>query len=65
LTSFEAAGFLREGEEVCAEHRVDYFSFSGFFDLCYASFFDSGDKWVDASSQHWCYLFRAYFHHGP
>jgi hypothetical protein len=58
-------GFRREGEEVCAWHRVDYFSFSGFFDLCYANFFDSGDKWVDASSQHWCYLFRAYFRRGP
>jgi hypothetical protein len=22
------------------------------------------DKWIDASSQHWCYLFCAYFCHG-
>jgi hypothetical protein len=57
-------GFLRAGEEVRAWHRVDYLSFGGFFDLCYASFFDSGDKWVDASPQRWRYLFRAYFCHG-
>jgi hypothetical protein len=54
-------GFLRKGEEVRARHRIDYFSFSGFFDLCYAGFFDSGDKWIDAYSQHWCFLFCAYF----
>jgi hypothetical protein len=59
LTSFGATGLLREGKEVRAGHRVDYFSFGGFFDLCYASFFDSGDKWADASSQRWCHLFRA------
>jgi hypothetical protein len=40
------------------------FSFGGFFDLCYAGFFDSGDKWIHASSQRWCYLCRAYFCHG-
>jgi hypothetical protein len=58
-------GFLQEGEEVRTWCRVDYFSFGGFFDPCYANFFDFGDKWVDASSQHWCYLFRAYFHRRP
>jgi hypothetical protein len=65
LTSFGAAGFLQEGEEVRAMHCVDYYSFGGFFDLHYTSFFDFGDKWIDASAQRWCYLFRAYFCHRP
>jgi hypothetical protein len=56
--------FFQEGKEVRVRHRVDYFSFSGFFDLCYTGFFDSSDKWIDASSQRWCYLCRACFCHG-
>jgi hypothetical protein len=50
-TSFGAAGFLREGEEVRARHRIHNFTFGGFYDLCYVGFFDSGDKWIHASSQ--------------
>jgi hypothetical protein len=64
LTSFEAAGFLREGEEVRARHRIHNFTFDGFYDICYAGFFDSDDKWIHASSQFWCYLCHAYFCHG-
>jgi hypothetical protein len=50
LTSFGAAGFLREGEEVCARHHLYNFSFGGFYDLYYTGFFDFGDKWIHASS---------------
>jgi hypothetical protein len=53
-------GFLREGEEVRARHHLYNFSFSGFYDLCYTGFFDSSDKWIHASPQHWGYLFHAY-----
>jgi hypothetical protein len=60
----ELRGFF-EKKKKYAPGIVSIISPSAAFDLCYASFFDSGDKWVDASSQHWCYLFRAYFRHGP
>jgi hypothetical protein len=58
-------GFLREGKEICIRHRVYYFSFNGFINLYYASFFDSGEKWANASPQRWCYLFCACFCRGP
>jgi hypothetical protein len=64
-TSFGATEFLREGEEVRTRHCVYCFSFSGFDDLFYTSFFESNDECVDASSQHWCYLFHAYCCCGP
>jgi hypothetical protein len=53
--------FFEKKEEVRARHRIDNFSFGGFYDLRYAGFFDSGDKWIRASSQRWCYLCHAYF----
>jgi hypothetical protein len=55
--------FFLEGEEVRARHRINYFSFGGFFDLC-ACFFDSCIKCANASSRSCCYLCRAYLCHG-
>jgi hypothetical protein len=49
-SSFGAEGLFREGKKVCVGHRVDDFPFGGFHDRYDADFFDSGDKWVCASS---------------
>jgi hypothetical protein len=62
LSSFGAAGLLREGEEVCAKHHVDYHSISGFFDF-HADLFDSCGKCFDASAKQWCCLFRTFYRH--
>jgi hypothetical protein len=45
----------------CARHRGDDFSFGGLYDCYYADFFDSGNKWIRASSQRWRCFCYAYF----
>jgi hypothetical protein len=44
-------------------HRVDYHSFSGFYDF-HNGFFDSYNKCVDAPAKYWRYFSRAFFRHG-
>jgi hypothetical protein len=46
---------------VSSRHRVDDFTFGGFCDRYYADFFNSGDKWISASSRRWCCFYYAYF----
>jgi hypothetical protein len=51
----ELRGFFERVKKVHAKHRVDYFTFGGFFDFC-ACFFNSFLWCDDASSRNCCYI---------